>query len=375
MRGKCDGGEGLFSYVRLEERVPADHPLRAVRALTNEVLVSLNGRFDTLYSAMGRPSIPPEHLLRATLLQALFSVRSERMLMEQIDYNLLFRWFVGLPMDAAVWHPTVFTKNRDRLLEADVARDFLAALIALPKVKRLLSDEHFTVDGTLIEAWASMKSFRPKDGSGEPPGPGRNGGRNFRREKRSNVTHASVTDPDARLYRKGDGQSSRLCFMGHALMENRNGLVVDATLTHATGTAEREATLLMLDRQRRNRGDGRKESGRRITLGADKAYDVTDFVGDLRRRRVTPHIAVNGSKTKTGKTRKTAIDGRTTRHPGYAASQRIRKRVEEIFGWIKTQAGYGKVKVRGRPKAEVVFTFAAAAYNLLRIPRLLLAGP
>jgi transposase len=362
MRGLTGGAEGLFSYVRLEERVPADHPLRAIRALTDATLATLDGRFEALYSRLGRPSIPPEHLLRATLLQALFSVRSERMLMEQIDYNLLFRWFVGLPMDAQVWHPTVFAKNRDRLLEADVAREFLAGLIGLPQVKRLLSDEHFSVDGTLIDAWASMKSFRPKDGSGEPPGPGSNGERNFRGEKRSNATHASTTDPDARLYRKGDGQSSRLCFMGHALMENRNGLVVDATLTHATGRAEREATLTMLDRR-----GGR----RRITLAADKAYDVTDFVGELRARRVTPHIAVNGAIGKTGKRRRSAIDGRTTHHPGYAVSQRIRKRIEEAFGWIKAQAGYDRVKVRGRAKAEAVFTFATAAYNLIRIPRLL----
>ena len=362
MRGRDCRDEGLFSYVRLDERVPPDHPLRAIRALTDEALASLNGRLDAAYSRMGRPSIPPEHLLRATLLQAFFSVRSERMLMEQIDYNLLFRWFVGLPMDAQVWHPTVFTKNRDRLLEADVAREFLTVLMGLPRVRRLLSDEHFTVDSTLIDAWASMKSFRPKDGSGEPPAPGKNGERNFRAEKRSNATHASTTDPDARLYRKGDGQSSRLCFMGHALMENRNGLVVDAALTRATGTAEREATLMMLDRRRR---------AGRITLGADKAYDVAEFVGDLRARKVTPHLAVNGAISKTGKRRKTAIDGRTTRHAGYAVSQRIRKRVEEVFGWIKAQAGYDQVKVRGRARAEAVFTFATAAYNLLRIPKLL----
>ncbi|MDQ3524697.1 MAG: IS5 family transposase [Chloroflexota bacterium] len=362
MRGRDDRDEGLFSYLRLEERVPADHPLRAIRALADDALGWLSGRFEALYSRMGRPSIPPEHLLRATLLQAFFSVRSERMLMEQIDYNLLFRWFVGLPMDAEVWHPTVFTKNRDRLLEGDVAREFLVALMALPQVKRLLSSEHFTVDGTLIDAWASMKSFRPKDGSGAPPAPGRNGERNFRKEKRSNQTHASTTDPDARLYRKAAGQSSRLCFMGHALMENRNGLVVDATLTHASGTAEREATLTMLDRRKR---------GGRVTLGADKAYDVAGFVCDLRDRKVTPHIAVNGATSKTGKRRKTAIDGRTTRHPGYAVSQRIRKRIEEVFGWIKAQAGYHKVKVRGRAKAEAVLTFATAAYNLLRIPKLL----
>jgi transposase len=311
---------------------------------------------------MGRPSIPPEMLLRATLLQAFFSVRSERMLMEQIDYNLLFRWFVGLEIDAAVWHPTVFTHNRDRLLEADVARAFLSGLMALKPVERLLSSDHFSVDGPLIEAWASMKSFRPKDGSGEPPGPGRNGERDFRKETRSNETHASTTDPDARLYRKSAGQESRLCFMGHALMENRNGLVVDATLTHATGTAEREATLTMLDRRPRRH---------RITLGADKAYDVRAFVGDLRARRVTPHIAINGAVSKSGKPRKTAIDGRTTRHPGYAISLRCRKRVEEVFGWIKAQAGLAKVKVRSKPKVEAVFTFAAAAYNLVRLPKLL----
>jgi transposase len=362
MRGRDDRSEGMFSYVRLEERVPADHPLRPIRALTDEALASLSERFEALYSRTGRPSIPPEMLLRATLLQAFFSVRSERLLMEQIDYNLLFRWFVGLPMDASVWHPTVFTHNRDRLLEAEVAHDFLAALLALPGVKRLLSDDHFSVDGTLIDAWASMKSFRPKDGSGDPPDPGRNGERNFRQEKRSNETHASTTDPDARLYRKGNGRESRLCFMGHVLMENRNGLAVDAALTHATGTAEREAALTMLDRRRRRRG---------TTLGADKAYDVEAFVGELRQRGVTPHVAVNGAASKLGKVRKTAVDGRTTRHRGYAVSQRIRKRIEEAFGWIKAQAGLGKVKVRGRTKAEAVFTFAVAAYNLIRIPKLL----
>jgi len=362
MRGREEGSEGLFSYVRLEERIPADHPLRSIRALVDEALGSLNGRFEGLYSSMGRPSIPPEMLLRATLLQAFFSVRSERMLMEQINYNLLFRWFVGLPMDAEVWHPTVFTHNRDRLMDADVAREFLAALLALPQVRKLLSSEHFSVDGTLIEAWASMKSFRPKDGSGEPPGPGRNSERNFHKEKRSNETHASTTDPDARLYRKADGRESRLCFMGHVLMENRNGLAVDAALTHATGTAERDATLVMLDR---------RQTDRRITLGADKAYDVTAFVENLRVRQVTPHIAINGRVSKHGVVRRTAVDRRTTRHAGYAASQVCRKRIEEVFGWIKAQAGRGKVKVRGCAKAEAVFTFAVAAYNLIRIPKLL----
>lgn len=362
MRGRDDRSEGFFSYVRLDERIPVDHPLRPIRALADEALASLSKRFEGLYSTMGRPSIPPEMLLRATLLQAFFSVRSERMLMEQINYNLLFRWFVGLPIDAEVWHPTVFTHNRDRLLEAAVAHEFLAALLALPQVKKLLSSEHFSVDGTLIEAWASMKSFRPKDGSGDPPSPGRNGERSFHNEKRSNDTHASTTDPDARLYRKADGRESRLCFMGHVLMENRNGLAVGAALTCATGTAEREATLALLDRRR---GD------RRITLGADKAYDVSAFVAELRARHVTPHIAIDGRVSKRGVVRKTAIDARTTRHPGYRASQICRKRIEEVFGWIKTQAGLAKVKLRGCAKVEALFTFRVAAYNLIRIPKLL----
>lgn len=359
MRGRDDRSEGFFSYVRLEERIPKDHPLRPIRAFADEALAALNKRFEGLYSTMGRPSIAPEMLLRATLLQAFFSVRSERMLMEQINYNLLFRWFVGLPMDAEIWHPTVFTHNRDRLLEAEVAHEFLAALLALPQVKKLLSSEHFSVDGTLIDAWASMKSFRPKDGSGEP---GRNGERNFHNEKRSNDTHASTTDTDARLYRKADGRESRLCFMGHVLMENRNGLAVGAALTRATGTAEREATLVMLDRRKLRH---------RITLGADKAYDVTAFVEDLRSRQVTPHIAIDGRVSKHGVIRKTAVDGRTTRHPGYRISQICRKRIEEVFGWLKTQAGLAKVKLRGCAKVEAVFTFSVAAYNLIRIPKLL----
>ena len=365
MRGSERGSEGLFAYIRLEERIAADHPLRAIRALTNEVLAALSPRFETLYSHLGRPSIPPEYLLRATLLQAFFSVRSERQLMEQIDYNLLFRWFVGLPIDDAVWDATVFTKNRDRLLEAEVAQEFLSALLSLPKVRHLLSNDHFSLDGTLITAWASMKSFRPKDGSGEPPAPGRNGERNFRREKRSNETHASTTDADARLYRKGDGQASRLCYMGHALMENRHGLAVGADVTHATGTAERDAGLALVKRQRRERA-------RRITLGADKAYDVAGFVGALRADKVTPHIAIDGHVRVSGKPRKTAIDGRTTRHPGYAVSQRKRKRIEEIFGWTKAVGGVAQVKVRGLAKVKATFTFAIAAYNLLRIPKLLL---
>src|SRR6185295_5957853 len=366
MRGEQRGSEGLFSYLRLEDRIAADHPLRAIRMLVNEALAGLSGRFDELYSSTGRPSIAPEYLLRATLLQAFFTVRSERQLMEQIDYNLLFRWFVGLSIDDAVWDASVFSKNRDRLLEADVAREFLATLLALPQGKRLLSSEHFSVDGTLLEAWASMKSFRPKDGSGEPPAEGRNGERNFRREKRSNDTHASTTDPDAKLYRKGDGQESRLCYMGHVLMENRHGLAVAGDVTQATGTAEREAALDLIDNHR--------SGERRITVGADKGFDVAGFVQALRGRKVTPHIAIDGHLTKTGKRRKTAIDGRTLRHAGYDISQRCRKRIEEVFGWIKTTGGVAQLKVRGLAKVQAVFTFAILAYNLLRIPKLLAAA-
>lgn len=366
MRGEEEGSEQLFAYFRLEERVPSDHPLRAIRRLADKALCELSGRLDGLYSQTGRPSIPPEMLLRATLLQAFFSVRSERMLVEQISYNLLFRWFVGLGLEADPWHPTVFTYNRDRLLEGDIGREFLAALLALPEVKRLLSSEHFSVDGTLIDAWASMKSFRPKDGSGEPPGPGRNGERNFRNEKRSNQTHASTSDPDARLHRKARTGASTLCFMGHVLMENRNGLAVDAILSHATGTAEREAALAMLDRWKR-RG--------RITLGADKGYDVAAFVADLRSRTVTPHVAVNDAPRKDGSRRPSQIDRRTTRHPGYRASQVCRKRIEEVFGWVKAQAGLAKVKLRGCARAGLAFTFAVIAYNLVRIPKLLAQHP
>ena len=364
MRG-CDvRDDGLFSYVRLEERIPQDHPLRAIRKLTDEALTGLDGRFEAMYSVMGRPSIAPEMLLRATLLQAFYSVRSECQLMEQIDYNLLFRWFVGLPVDGAVWHASVFTHNRNRLMETDVAVAFLATLMKLAQVKQLLSSDHFSVDGTLIEAWASMKSFRPKDGSGEPPGPGRNGERNFHNEKRSNETHASATDPDAKLYRKASGRESKLCYMGHVLMENRNGLAVDATLTKATGTAEREATLSMLKR--------RKSKGR-ITLGADKAYDAAPFIAELRTCKVTPHIAVNGTISRLGKVRKTAMDQRTLRHEGYTISQRCRKRIEEIFGWMKKPGGLAKTMLRGRPKVEAAFTFTIIAYNLIRIPKLLAA--
>ena len=363
MRGQERGSEELFSYVRLERRIPQNHPLRAIRALVDEVLSALSGRFAELYSHTGRPSIAPEHLLRATLLQAFFTVRSERQLMEQIDYNLLFRWFVGLSIDDGVWDASTFSKNRDRLLEADVAREFLAALLALPKVKGLLSSDHFSVDGTLLKAWAGMKSFRPKDGSGEPPAGGRNGERNFRREKRSNKTHRSTTDRDAKLYRKGDGQESRLCYMGHVLMENRNGLAVNGDVTQASGTAERETALDLID--------GHRRGSRRITVGGDKGYDVESFVHELRARKVTPHIAIDGHLSKTGKRRKTAVDGRILRHPGYAISQCCRKRIEEVFGWIKTTGGLAQLKVRGLAKVQAVFTFAILAYNLVRIPKLL----
>jgi transposase len=331
--------------------------------LVEEVLERLSGRLAGLYSHTGRPSIPPEQLLKATLLQAFFSVRSERQLMEQIDYNLLFRWFVGLKMDDRVWDASSFSKNRDRLLEADVAREFLATLLGLGRVKRLLSADHFSVDGTLIEAWASMKSFRRKDGSDEPPGPGRNGERDFRRDKRSNETHASTTDPDARLFRKANGQESRLAYLGHALMENRNGLIVDAQMSHATGTAERETALAMIERSRK--------PGKRVTLGADKLFDAAPFVTELKARQITPHIAINGTVSKLGKPRKTAVDGRTTRHGGYAISQRIRKRIEEAFGWAKTIGGIAKLKVRGLARADAAFTFRMIAYNLIRIPKLI----
>lgn len=362
MRGSDVRTESLFSYVSCEARVPASHPLRPIRAIVDEVLEVLSVDFEGMYSKVGRPSIPPEKLLRALLLQAFYSIRSERQLMEQLDYNLLFRWFVGLPMDAPVWDATVFTKNRDRLLDGEVATRFLAAVVAQARGRDLLSDDHFSVDGTLIEAWASIKSFRPKDGGGAPPGPGRNGERDFHGEKRSNATHASTTDPDAKLYRKG-GKSSQMAFMGHVLMENRNGLVVGALVTQATGTAEREAALKLLD--------GLNARGR-ITLGADKAYDVREFVRDLRARKVTPHIARNEQIAADGAVRRSsAIDGRTTRHPGYDVSLRIRKRIEEVFGWAKTTGGLRKTRHKGTGRVDWVFTLTAAAYNLVRLPKLM----
>jgi transposase len=356
----------LFSYVDVESRIKVDHPLRRIREIANAALSALDEDFEALYPRrLGRPSIAPERLLRAMLLQAFYGIRSERQLMERIEFDLLFRWFVGLGIDEAVWDHSSFSTNRDRLLDGEIAAKFLRAILVQPKVKRLISSDHFSVDGTLIEAWASIKSFRRKDGSDDDhQGPGRNAERNFHKEKRSNETHESTTDPEARLYKKGDGQPARLCYIGHALMENRNGLVVDGGITQASGTAEREAALAMLDRRTR---------ARRITLGADKAYDVRQFVEDLRERSITPHVAIDGHLSKTGKPRATAMDRRTTRHPGYAISQCCRKRIEEVFGWAKSSAGLAKVKLRGQAKVDAVFTLALAAYNLVRLPKLLAA--
>jgi transposase len=384
MRGSDRSSGSLFSYVDLESRVPGDHPLRTIRGIVNDVLAEMAGEFEGLYARTGRPSIPPEKLIRALLLQAFYSIGSERRLMEQLDFNLLFRWFVGLGVDDPVWDASTFCKNRDRLLEADVAGRVLAGVIAHRRVSRLLSRDHFSVDGTLIDAWASMKSFRPKDDAdtggatgsatgggdggagGGVRGSGRNPERDFHGEKRCNRTHESTTDREARLYRKGQGRESRLCYMGHALMENRNGLVVGGLVSEANGTAEREAALALLARHRPGR--------RRVTLAADKGYDVAEFVGRLRADAITPHIAVQDHLTKTGKRRKTLIDGRTTRHPGYALSQRCRKRIEEVFGWAKTQGGQAKTRFRGRQRVDASFTLALAAYNLVRLPRLFAAG-
>lgn len=364
MRGSDERSGSLFSYVDLEARVRRDHPLRPIREIANAALADLSADFAALYPpGLGRPSIPPERLLRAMLLQAFYGIRSERQLMERMEFDLLFRWFVGLGVDDAPWDHSSFTKNRNRLLEGEIAGKFLRAVLAQPRVKRLMSSDHFSVDGTLIEAWASLKRFRRKDGSDhDPDGTGRNAERGFHKEKRSNETHRSTTDPEARLYKKGDGQPAKLCYLGHALMENRHGLAVDGGVTQATGTAEREAALAMLDRR-----SGR----RRITLGADKAYDVRQFIEDLRARRVTPHVAIDGHLSKTGKPRSTAVDGRTKRHSGYEISQRCRKRIEEVFGWIKGSAGLAQVKLRGRARVDAVFTLALAAYNLIRLPKLL----
>jgi transposase len=398
MRGSDLRSGALFSYVDLEKRVPEKHPLRKIRQLVNDVLRDLDGEFARLYAVDGRPSIPPERLLRASLLQAFYTIRSERQLMEQLDYNLLYRWFVGLGIDDPVWVPTVFTKNRDRLLEADVAKQFLSRLLAHQEVSPLLSDDHFCVDGTQLQAWASIKSFVPRetaatldDGPELPPHAGsdaepiaqseatapageqaadeaepdeqqrrdRNAEVDFHGQKRSNATYVSTTDPEARLYRKGQGKEAKLSYLGHTLMENRNGLIVEASVTAVSGYAEREAAIAMIESHR---------SGRwRLTLGADKGYDAAEFVKDLRAMNVTPHIAQNDTR------RRSAIDGRTTRHPGYAVSQQKRKRIEEPFGWGKTIGGLVRPMLRGAARLGFKFTLTMAAYNLIRLPRLLAA--
>lgn len=390
MRGSDQVTGSLFSYVDLEERIPARHPLRKIRAVVNDALRSLDAEFDRLYAGEGRPSIAPERLIRASLLQILYSIRSERQLMEQMDYNLLFRWFVGLGIDDGVWVPTVFTKNRDRLLTTDMSRKIMAAILAHREVAPLLSDDHFSVDGTLVKAWASMKSFQPKEraasdgheGPGDPPDSSvpptsssdqsiaepdpmtrptrrnRNAEVDFRGERRSNATHASMTDPEARLFKKSPGAGAMLCFMGHSLMENRSGLIVQADLTRADGHAERRAAIDMLHRHLPG-------STRRLTLAADRGYDSADFVAELRQMVVTPHV--------TQKSRHSAIDGRTTRHPGYAQSQRRRKKIEEPFGWVKTVGGMTQTLYRGIERVRARFTLAMAACNLARLPKLLAA--
>ena len=354
MRGKDVQQQAMFSYLSPEARVPQDHPFRPIRDMVNQALAELSGEFQAMYSREGRPSIPPEKLLRALLLQILYTIRSARLLMEQLDYNLLFRWFVGLSMDDRVWDHSVFSKNQERFLDSDLAAAFFARILKQAASAGLLSDEHFTVDGTLIEAWASLKSFRPKDGP-PPEGGGRNPAVDFHGEKRLNRTHASTTDPEARLFKKGKGKEAKLCFMGHVLMENRHGLVVSPRLTAATGTAEREAAVGLVEGV-----PGRH----RITVGADKAYDTQEFVQSLRALKAVPHVAQNCNG------RKSAIDGRTTRHPGYAVSQRLRKRVEEIFAWMKTVGNLRKTRHRGEDRVGWMFTLTAAAYNLVRLRNL-----
>lgn len=356
MRGMEEKQIDAFSYVSMEDRIPAKHPIRPFRDMVNEILAGMDEDFDRLYAISGRPSIAPEYLLRASVLQILYSVRSERQLMDQIDFNILFRWFVGLGMDAPVWDHSTFTKNRDRLLESDIARLFFAKVVERAKKKRFLSDEHFTVDGTLIEAWASMKSFQPKGEDSAGPsskGGDRNPDVDFKGQPRSNDTHESKTDGEARLYKKSKGSESKLAFLGHVLMENRNGLAVDVEVTLAGGTAERDAAELMAGRLK-----GRKHR----TLGADKGYDAAGFADNLRELGITPHIA----QRKHSK----SVDGRTTRHEGYSVSQRKRKRVEEIFGWAKTVGLIRKAKVRGREKIDWLFTMCIAVFNLVRMRNL-----
>lgn len=357
MRGADTRQEGLFSYVSTESRVPKNHPLRTILALVDEALAALSEDFDAAYSDFGRPSIAPEKLIRASLLQVLYSIRSERLLMEQIDYNLLFRWFVGLSVDEKVWVPTVFTKNRDRLLQAEIVHKLFAQVLEQARCRGLTSGEHFSVDGTLIEAWASMKSFRRKDEPPAPPGPGRNAEVDFRGEKRRNDTHESTTDPDSRLYRKG-GQGAKLCHMGHLLMENRNGFIVATAVTPPSGKAEREAAETFA-----------LELPNGATLGADKGYDTADHVEMLRLLGVTPHVAQNNTN------RTSAIDGRTTRHPGYAISLRIRKLIETRFGWMKSIGTMRKTKLRGTTYVDDQMRFNAAVFNLLHLANLIRTAP
>lgn len=358
MRGSDVQQAGLFSYVSPEARVPQGHPLRPIREMTDRALGELTGAFQAIYAREGRPSIPPEKLLRALLLQVLYSVRSERLLVEQLDYNLLFRWFVGLSMDDPVWSHSTFSKNRDRLIEADIAVGFFQGILRQAAERNLLSDEHFTVDGTLIEAWASLKRYRPRDGSGTPP-EGRNPEVRFHGERRRGETHCSTTDPAALLYRKGAGKEARLCYMGHLLMENRNGLVTQTRVTRATGTAEREAALAMIDAV-----PGRH----RITIGADKGYDCRAFAAGVRDCNGTPHVA-------RAERRGSVIDGRTTRHAGYAVSQKVRKRIEEGFGWAKTVGPLRKTRFRGVKRVAWQFTLTFAGYNMVRMRSLLAAAP
>lgn len=354
MRGDDQRQSEMFSYMSLEQRVPPDHPLRAIRMVVDELLRAMNKEFEGLYASSGRPSVPPERLMRAVLLQIFYSVRSERMLMEQLDYNLLFRWFVGLEMDEPVWNHAVFSKNRDRLLNQEIARQFFQRVLA--QAKPYLSEEHFTVDGTFIEAWASQKSFQRKDGGDDAPG-------EFRGQQRSNDTHESKTDPEARLYKKGHGQEARLGYLGHVLMENRQGLIVDAMLTHADGTAERDAAGLMLDHELRKRG--RRGGPRCRSVGGDKAYDTREFVQLLRNMNIRPHVTQNLNRSGGS-----AIDARTTRHASYQVSQHKRPLIEKVFGWMKQTGGMRKTKLRGLLNVSWQFLMTAAAFNLWRLPKL-----
>lgn len=358
MRGDDRQTGWMFSYVSPEDRVPADHPLRPIRRMTDAIFDRLSPRFDRLYSTIGRPSIPPEKLLRALLLQGLYTVRSERLLMEQLQYNLLFRWFVGLSMDEPVWDATTFTKNRDRLLDGDIAEAFFQEVLAAAQAAGLISNEHFTVDGTLLEAWASQKSFRRRDTPPDTPDDPGNPTVNFRGDERKNDTHQSTTDPDARLYKKSHGSEAKLAYLGHLLTENRHGLIVDALVTAATGTAERDAALMMV---------GDLPDGGRLTVSGDKNYDTRDFVRHTREMGVTPHVAQYPETERRG----SAIDGRTTRHAGYDISQRKRKLVEQAFGWMKTIGPLRKLHHRGGLLVNWNFTFAAAVYNLIRLRTLL----